>query len=50
MTKLCLWRIINMGNPYDYKFVEKAKCYIISKELFKLNINEHVYEAAEGDS
>lgn len=39
-----------MGNPYGNKAVEKGKCYIVFKEWSKLNINEHVYEAAERDS
>lgn len=30
--KLCLWRIISMGNPYDNKFVKKkAECYMLLK-------------------
>lgn len=39
-----------MGNPCGNKSAEKGKCYIVSKEWSKLNINEHVYVAAESDS
>lgn len=38
-----------MGNPCGNKSAEKGKCFV-SKEWSKLNINEHVYEAAETDS
>ena len=41
---------LTQGNPYGNKAVGKGKCYIVSKEWSKSNINEHVYEAAESDS
>lgn len=48
--KLCLWRIINMGNPYDNKFVKKSRMLHVTKVWFKFNVIEHVYEVAEGNN